>query len=301
MVVAEPNWPIVFHHRLAFNNHANHPYIILSKSDRYARQELIKEYQEINKCRLAVIYDALVNYSINLFEELVYVADANKDLHVLLTTSGEDGEIALRQVRSAHARCKELTVIVPDRANSGGTIFTIGADHILMGPTSDLGPVDPQLVIDVVTRQIIPAKEVIATVEAAEKAVQKNPETFPIHASPLANVNALMVQQAKSALARSGDLVKGAFTSVRSRSKSEVNSLIKKLQKPLIDASKSHDTVFSADAAIRVELPVEKINSNDARSKLLRRLWMKYFVGNERIFEGTNSSKVAGPWISESQ
>lgn len=286
---------------MSFNEPYQSPLYHAEQSDRYARQELIREYQEDNNCRLVVIYDALVDYSINLFEELIYDADANEDLHVLLTTPGGDGEMALRLVRSAQARCKTLTVIVPDRAKSAGTIFTLGADHILMGPTSDLGPVDPQLVIDVVTRQMIPAKEVIAAVEAAEKAVQKNPETFPIHASLLASVNALMVQQARSALARSGDLVKEALTSVGSRSESEVNALIKKLQKPLIDASKSHGAVFSADDAIRVGLPVEKINSNDVRWKLLWRLWMKYFVRNERIYEGAHSSKVAGPWMSESQ
>ncbi|WP_419949131.1 SDH family Clp fold serine proteinase [Candidatus Palauibacter sp.] len=55
-----------------------------------------------------------------------------------------DGNSALHLVRQAQSRCTELTVIVPDQAKSAGTLFVLGAHHIVMGPTSDLGPVDPQ-------------------------------------------------------------------------------------------------------------------------------------------------------------
>ena len=44
----------------------------------------------------------------------------------------------------AQSRCRKLTVIVPDQAKSAGTMFVLGADRVYMGPTSDLGPVDPQ-------------------------------------------------------------------------------------------------------------------------------------------------------------
>lgn len=113
-------------------------------AERYARQELIGVYQERFDCRLIVMVDVIFPESVTYFEELLMGADREQDLHLLLDSPGGDGETAVRLVRSAQARCRELTVIVPNQAKSAGTILLIGAHHILMGPTSDLGPVDPQ-------------------------------------------------------------------------------------------------------------------------------------------------------------
>ena len=39
----------------------------------------------------------------------------------------------------------DVTVIVPDRAMSAGTIFALSADRIMMDYFSCLGPIDPQI------------------------------------------------------------------------------------------------------------------------------------------------------------
>lgn len=62
-----------------------------------------------------------------------------------------------------------------------------------MGPTSDLGPVDPQFQ-NPSGPGLYSAKDLIAAVEAAERAVTNNPDTYALHASLLADVNALMVR-----------------------------------------------------------------------------------------------------------
>jgi len=69
----------------------------------------------------------------------------DQDLHLLVAFPGGDGEVAVRLVRAALARSKTLTVIVPDQAKSAATLLALGAHEILMGSTSDLGPVDPVL------------------------------------------------------------------------------------------------------------------------------------------------------------
>ena len=40
-----------------------------------------------------------------------------------------------------------LRVIVPDYAKSAGTLIALGADRIVMGETSELGPIDPQITL----------------------------------------------------------------------------------------------------------------------------------------------------------
>lgn len=264
--------------------------------NRYNRQELIRHYEEAYGVRLVVIFDAIFSQSINFFEDLVFDSDTSKDMHILLTTPGGDGEEALRIVRSAQARCNELTVIVPDKAKSAGTILALGAHHILLGPTSDLGPVDPQLVLDPTSNQLISAKDIIAAVDAAEIAIQERPDTYPLHVSLLSNVSAIVVQQARSALARSSELVREALRSNPGRSKEEVEQLARALQEPLIDSSSSHGAVFGIEEALSAGLPIIKASDNSEQWDLLWRLWMKYFVQQMRIYEGAYASQIIGPW-----
>ena len=172
---------------------------------RYERQELIRRYQCAYQCRLVVVADVIFSESVTLFEETLYDADPSRNLHVMLSTPGGDGETAIRLIRQAQSRCKELTVVVPDEAKSAGTLFVLGADHIYMGPTSDLGPVDPQFLLADGT--LGAARAIIAAVEDAEKRIQANPQTYPLHAALLADTSAMMVQQARDALARTSNQV----------------------------------------------------------------------------------------------
>ena len=40
-----------------------------------------------------------------------------------------------------------VRVIVPDYAKSAGTLMALGADRIIMSETSELGPIDPQVIL----------------------------------------------------------------------------------------------------------------------------------------------------------
>ncbi len=204
------------------------PVFHAQNASRYDRQTLVRDYQSRFECRLVVMFDEIFPYSIALFEELIFDANPEEDLHVMLSSPGGDGETAVRLVRSAQARCRELTVVIPDSAKSAATILALGAHNLLMGPTSDLGPVDPQFQMS--GGSLASAKDIIAAVEEATKQVQAAPETYPIHASLLADVTALMVQQARAAVDRTGDQVKEALSSNPDRTPSEVKELQKKLK-----------------------------------------------------------------------
>ena len=259
-------------------------------SARYERQRLIAEYEEAHCCRLVVVIDAILAPSVTLFEELLFDANSDQDLHLMLDSPGGDGEIAVRLVRAAQARCNELTIIVPDQAKSAATLLTLGADHILMSPTSDLGPIDPQFFHG---GQLVSAKDVIAAVDDAAQKVQEAPDTYPIYASLLADVNALMVMQARSALDRTADLLEEALKSNPKRSHEDVEKLKKKLEGPLIDNPKSHSALFGARDAVDAGLPATIVDLDGEQWKLIWRLWVKYFALQEqRIYEGRRASQV---------
>src|SRR5262249_10232736 len=145
---------------------------------RYERQGLIRDYQSKYGCRLAVVSGPIVYQTLVYLEELIHEADPSIDLHVMLTSDGGDGETALRIAKSLQSRCKELTVVIPDRAKSAATMIALAAHHITMGPFGDLGPIDPQLQLEGRTA-FTPAKDIVAAVEDATARIQAAPESYP--------------------------------------------------------------------------------------------------------------------------
>lgn len=268
------------------------PLFYAQHSDRYARQELIRSYEEEFNCRLVVMTGEIFWPSVTYFEELIWDADATEDLHLLLDSPGGDGETAIRLIRSAQSRCRELTVIVPDQAKSAGTIVVLGAHCVLMGPTSDLGPVDPQFP-QPNGRGLYAAKDLIAAVDHAEQAIANNPDSYPLHAALLADVTAVMVQQARSALGRTEDLVREALASNPDRSKEEVDRIAAALKEKLIDLPRDHGAVFGAQDARAAELPVLQVEPWSDQWRTIWRLWAKYFMLQPAsIYEGRYASQV---------
>lgn len=266
-------------------------------AQRYQRQELIQRYEAAFDCRLIVIIDVIFQEGIPKLEDLLYDADPEQDIHLILHSPGGDGEAAVRMVRSIQARCRELTVIVPDFAKSAGTILAMGAHKILMGPTSDLGPVDPQFYVGSEGNVgLVSAKDIIAAVATAEEAVAARPDTFPLHAALLSDVTGLQVQQARSALDRTADLVEEALKSNPARTTVQVGRLKQKLRKPLIDLPKDHSAVFGAQAAKDAGLPVEIANPRGDQWRLIWRLFAKYLVINAgpdcSVYEGIRASRI---------
>jgi ClpP class serine protease len=70
-----------------------------------------------------------------------------------IDSPGGDGTIIEKMVEmcrnhlAGDKRKRKLRVIVPNTAKSAATVFALGADEIIMGYPSELGPIDPQVTI----------------------------------------------------------------------------------------------------------------------------------------------------------
>ena len=139
------------------------------------------------------------------------------------------------------------------------------------------------------------AKNVVAAVEEAEQRTTTNPGSYALFASLLADVNMLMLAQARSALSRSQALMTEAL-SAQNRTESEVEELTKTLQKPLIDTPASHSAVISVDHAHSFGLPAVPADLEDDEWKIVWSLWTHYFsmgcwpAGHAGIYEGIRAS-----------
>jgi hypothetical protein len=68
-------------------------------------------------------------------------------LNLIINSPGGDGTTAEKMIELCRAYCKEFRVIVPNRAKSAATLIALGADRIVMGYCSELGPIDAQVPI----------------------------------------------------------------------------------------------------------------------------------------------------------
>ncbi|MGE5568749.1 MAG: SDH family Clp fold serine proteinase [Rhodospirillales bacterium] len=68
-------------------------------------------------------------------------------LNLIINSPGGDGTVAEKIIELCRAYCTEFRVFVPNRAKSAATIIALGADEIVMGYCSELGPIDAQVVV----------------------------------------------------------------------------------------------------------------------------------------------------------
>lgn len=270
-----------------------------ANADRYDRQEAIRAYEQKFSCCLIVMIDAIFPPSVTQFEDLIYDANPDGDIHLLLNSPGGEGETAIRLVRAAQARCRDLTVIIPDQAKSAATLLALGAHHILMSPMSDFGPIDPQLPGD--GELLVAAKDIIAAVDNAAQKVQEAPEIYPLYVSLLSDVSSIMLQQARAALDSAADLLQEALSSNPARSAAEVTHLSNTLTEPLINRPRTHSALFSVRNAIDAGLPAQEVALQSEQWQMVWSLWTKYFTllysGQIRgIYEGRRVSLPLPPY-----
>lgn len=258
---------------------------------RYERQGLIRGYESEHSCRLAILIGQLAPFCITTFEEALFDADPSQDLHLLLETPGGDGETAIRLVRQAQSRCRELTVIVPNQAKSAGTLLALGADRILMGPTSDLGPIDPQLLMKDGSWEA--AKSIVAAAERAEALVRDQPEDIALQGLLLRDLSALKIQQAHDALSRVDSQLREALGCRSDMTKKEIDEVAPKLKHLLIDEPKAHGATISAVMARSHGMPIVTLDPQDAWWQSIWRLWTRYYVmAPQYVFEGSFASRL---------
>ncbi len=83
------------------------------------------------------------------FADLLHNVPMGSDLDLLLHTGGGDIDAAEKIISLVRRRVGEgkLRVVIPDFAKSAGTLMALGADSLVMSDTSELGPIDPQIVL----------------------------------------------------------------------------------------------------------------------------------------------------------
>lgn len=120
------------------------------------RCELYKKLEEIRGCPLlayatsirpgenAAMAPDVIREFINQINK---IPRETKSIDLLLVSNGGDPITSWRIVNILRSRFKKICVLVPYVAYSAATLLALGADEIIMHPYSNLGPVDPQIIV----------------------------------------------------------------------------------------------------------------------------------------------------------
>lgn len=119
-------------------------------------EERIQRYEaiEIHRERPLIVYATSTRQGVparmagdvvrEFVDQIDKIVDGTK-VDILIHSTGGDGLTAWKLMSMLRERFENVSVIVPFIAFSAATIFTLGADEIIMHPHASLGPIDPQI------------------------------------------------------------------------------------------------------------------------------------------------------------
>lgn len=262
---------------------AQSPLYWVGQKDRYLRQQLIRDIEVISKRRLIVYFanrfaagsDIADDDPIFITELLSDVApDEPVDLMIETNGGKTDSTEAIVSILQNHI--KDLRVVVANAAKSNGTLIALAASEIVMGPSSELGPIDPHL------------NGIPCTVLSQPQVAASN---FPLQ--QLAELGLKQTRKLATQLLKDGMLSAMNDTQVEA----VVNSLATR------DTYFSHGSTIDHREATGLGLKVNALRSDDP---LWQRIWLLYCMydydtrrdGYLKIFEGrARSTAVAQPAV----
>lgn len=257
------------------------PLYWVGQKDRYLRQLLIRDVEGITGRRLVVYFanrfrddagidDADPAYMVELLGDIA----PDEPVDLLIETNGGKTDSTEAIVAVLENRLTDFRVIVANAAKSNGTLICLAARSIVMGPASELGPIDPHL-------NGIPCTVLADPVVAATN--------FPLHSLAL-----LALKQTRKLAERllSAGMMKGAAAPDIAR---------------VVQSLSTRDTYFSHGSAIdhreatALGLSVEYKSAGDP---LWERIWLLYTMydfdvrrdGYLKVFEGrARSTALSAP------
>jgi hypothetical protein len=257
---------------------AQSPLFWVGEKDRYLCQLLIRDLEELTgRCLISYYTDCDTHAQIDsgddkyLFELLTEASCDRIDL--LLETNGGFTDATEKVVSILRDQVHDLRVIVPKRAKSNGTLLALAARGIVMGATSELGPIDPLITLQ--PGQAVPAQFLIQ--------------------APDEQVNALLKQAALYAMKQTQKLATDLLRAgmLAGKDPGEVDQVVAALSTR--DTYHSHGSVIDHREARRLGLAVEYLEPSEP---LWRWLWLLRCMyeqdarrqGVIKIFEGRKIS-----------
>jgi hypothetical protein len=196
-------------------------------------------------------------------------------LDLLVHSPGGDPNGAERIIHTCRSYAGEsFKVLVPKTAMSAATLIAMGSDEILMSKTSELGPIDPQMIIGQPPNQTV--RPAIAFIESYEDLISKAQDAIRNNRAPqpylelLRRIDPSWVQICLKARALSETIAKEYLSKymLKDRSDKEIKEVIEKFLRTGEEAL--HGRIIRAEKAKEYGL---NVNIKDSNSELWNLIW----------------------------
>jgi len=202
------------------------------------------------------------------------ISKYEEKLDLLIQSPGGDPNGAERIIHTCRSYSKSFRVIIPKTAMSAATLVAMGSDEILMSLTSELGPIDPQMIIGQAPNQTI--RPAISFIDAYEDLINKAQEAIANKKAPhpylelLRRMDPSWIQICLKARNLSGTIAKEYLSKymLKGKSKEDIDKIVEKFLRTGEEAL--HGRIIRADKAKEYGL---KISIEDKNSDLWNLIW----------------------------
>jgi hypothetical protein len=257
------------------------PLFWVAEKDRYLRQLLIRDIEEQTGRRLLVYFAdcerpdvaAQIHPSDDPYLAELLADTEKAPVDLMIETNGGYTDATEKFVSLLRQLSPDLRVIVPRRAKSNGTLVALAASSIIMGPSSELGPIDPNLVLG--PNNQAPAQFIMSA----------------------PNVDPLLQQAAAMAIAQTRKLATSLLETgmMKGRQAHEIASAVDMLATR--DHFHSHGSVIDAKEASALGLSIDCLGAED---DLWKRLWLLRCMYSHDLKHGNLVKIFEGRFVSNS-
>lgn len=243
------------------------------------RRPLLEKLQEMREGRAIVSFfishqgtTPLLQVDADMIEEVLCNTDTSNGITLLLDAPGGDGLAAERIIQVCRAYAgKDFETIVPSRAKSAATMVCLGSDNIIMSPTSELGPIDPQVPMDLgdgLGVRWVAAHHIITSYERLMEAAQ-NAEQIAPYLQQLSIYNPVLIDSLITMSKLAEDIAVNSIKNgmLKDRDTAEIRQFIEPFTN--VELTMSHGRGIYASRAKECGLKIEELEvDSDAWSTI---------------------------------
>lgn len=268
--------------------------------ERYRRQERMAAIEAFTGrqliCWVADDHGQIDANDVAPFADLLHKLDGDADVDLLLRSPGGVIDTADKLLMMLRKRCRGLRVIVPESAKSAATLIALGADEIVMGFASELGPIDPQVPIQLPNGNwdFRPAHSVLDGIREIVKETEASGELSAAYLPTLQFLDPALLDVCRKAIERSRALAEAWLLKYQCVGELEkAAEIAEKLEDPSIHLS--HGAVIDSKMALSLGLRVMELDPVDPFWEHIWRLYVDLLMGMRRggqgqLFESRHAS-----------
>jgi hypothetical protein len=221
---------------------------------------------------------AMEDQDVDMLAGILQMMDLSKGAIIVVSSPGGDGLAAERMINVCRTFSKTGTydVIVPGKAKSAATMFCFGANKIIIGPTSELGPVDPQVrIMEGGVPKYISAHHIVTSYDELFKGAVGEKGNLEPYLQQLGNYNTSVIKAYRSAISLSKSITIQALKSgmMPDKTEDEIGSCMKVFLNP--ENTQTHGRPIFLKNTKECGLSAEGIDPNSETWMLIYELYIR--------------------------